>query len=153
MCVCVCVCVCACLFSEAAMDNHQVCALRHKTYIIAMNVQLNDDTVDELLKRTLITPQMLDNIKVRFFKVRFFSIVWIIKTLTWIFVFLIYWMNVFYANRQSIIRLWFGFSQLNCIDHFVFLLFVNWNFSNIYFFFFPLCWILLINAVFYEINK
>jgi len=47
------------------MDNGQVRALRHKRHIVACNVQLDSNTVAELVRRKLINGTMLENIKVR----------------------------------------------------------------------------------------
>jgi hypothetical protein len=46
------------------MDINQVRALRHKRHIVATNVQLDQGTIAELTRRTLITRQMQDNMKV-----------------------------------------------------------------------------------------
>jgi len=46
------------------MDNNQVVAVRHKRHIIALNVQLDDNTISELTARKLINKGMLDNMKV-----------------------------------------------------------------------------------------
>jgi len=41
-----------------------VVAVRHKRHIIALNVQLDDNTISELTARKLINKGMLDNMKV-----------------------------------------------------------------------------------------
>jgi len=46
------------------MDDKQVCAMRHKRHVIALNVQLDENTIAELTSRNLINKTMLENTKV-----------------------------------------------------------------------------------------